>query len=62
MGYLPNLLSQEPWLHYMHYILIDLYFPTDLKSENLHYVILMKARTHAEHDSEGMGYTSKSEQ
>jgi len=65
-GYLPNLPSREPWLHYIHYILIYLFFPTDLKSKNLSYVNLMKAKAHAELinliDSEGMGYALKSEQ
>lgn len=60
MSYLPNLPSREPWLHY---ILINLYFPTDLKFKNLHYVNLMKARTHAELiDSEGLGYVSEQRQ
>lgn len=66
MSYLPNLPSREPWLHYMRYILINLYFPTDLKFKNLHYVNLMKARTHAELinliDSDKIVYVSKSEE
>lgn len=65
-GYLPNLPSQESCLYYKHSILINLYFLTDLKSKQLYYVNLMKARAHAELinviDSEGVGYTSKSEQ
>lgn len=50
----------------MRYIIINLYFPADLKSKNLYYVNLIKARAHAELinliDSEGTSYVSKSEQ
>lgn len=65
MDYLPNLPSQEPWLHDIYYILIDLYFPIDLKSKNLHYINFLKARTHTElinHIfSQKVDYTSKAE-